>query len=266
MEADILGTSKSFTRSATDHLLKVLFSLCQLDSRQVLFLVITMNSGKARRPAAEISKDPVLMTKLSNAISPNDAHAIDLKYHELCWTQYVFHVRRDHASGNAKSTGDLPMQMSCLIELINLVELQTQNKAYIPMDHIEATHISMLGGSEEAQKHKPTLTWQWLKDKLLQELPSVKSVRQKDRWKPSVLYCPEACEEDMVHTSMMQSYESEMDNSKMLYKTVKLICCMQKHCRLHWRKEKVRHGNSWSILFFSHCLVSVHDICFVLSL
>jgi len=161
------------------------------------------------------------MTRLSNAISQNDAHAIDLKYHKLCWTQHVFHVLRDHATNNAKSTmADLPMQMSCLIKLINI----SQSKAYIPMDQIEATHISMLMGSEEAQKHNPTLTSQWLKDKILQELPSVKSVRQKDRRKPSVLCYPEACEEDMVHTSMMQSYESEMSNSKMLYKTAKLIC------------------------------------------
>ena len=28
----------------------------------------------------------------------------------------------------------------------------------------------------------------------------------------------------MVHTSMIQSYENELDNSKMLYKTAKLIC------------------------------------------
>jgi len=137
----------------------------------------------------------------------------------------VFHVVRDHTSDCAKSTtADLPMQMSCLIELISLVELQTQNKAYIPMDQREATHISILGGSEEALKHNATPTRQWLKDKVLQELPSVKSARQKDRWKPSVLYYPGAWEEDMVHTSMMQSYESEMDNSKMLYQTAKLIC------------------------------------------
>ena len=51
----------------------------------------------------------------------------------------------------------------------------------------------------------------------------MKSMRQKDRRKPSVLYYPEACEENMVHISMMQIYESEMDNSKMLYKTAKLI-------------------------------------------
>jgi len=89
-----------------------------------------MDSGKALRQAVEISKDPVLMTRLRNAISPNDAHAIDLEYHKLCWTQHVFHVLRDHASDNAKSTAaDLPMQMLCLIELINFLELQSQNKA-----------------------------------------------------------------------------------------------------------------------------------------
>ncbi len=54
----------------------------------------------------------------------------------------------------------------------------------------------MIAKSDEAQKHIPTLTRQWLKDKILLELPTVKSVRQKDRRKPSVLYCPEACEED----------------------------------------------------------------------
>jgi len=30
---------------------------------------------------------------------------------------------------------------------------------------------------------------------ILQQLPSVKSVMQKDRRQPSVLYCPKACEE-----------------------------------------------------------------------
>ena len=101
-----------------------------------------MNSGKALRQAAEISKDPVLMTRLSNAISPNDAHAMDLKYRKLCWTQHVFHVLKDHARDKAKSTAaDLQMQMSCLIELINLVELQTQNKAYIPMLAISVSDV-----------------------------------------------------------------------------------------------------------------------------
>ena len=179
---------------------------------------------KAPKQAIHITQNPVLMTRLNNAISPSDAHALDVRYHKPCWTQHVFRVVRDDARNQPTlTTADLPMQTLCLIELINIVDIQTQNKAYLPMDAIETTYISMLGGNDEAQKHTPTLKQQWLKDKMLSELPSVTSVRQKDRRKSSVLYCPEACEEDMVHTSMMQDHVSEMENTKMLYKTAKLI-------------------------------------------
>ena len=164
------------------------------------------------------------MTRLNNAISPSDAHAIDVRYHKVCWTRHVFHVLRDDACNQAKSTETaLPMQIPCLIELINLVDFQTQNKAYIPMDVIEKTYISMLGGSDEVQKHIPTLTRQWLKDKILSELPTVKSVRQKDRRKSAVLYCPKACEEDMVYCSLMKNDNSEMENTMMIHKTAKLV-------------------------------------------
>ena len=165
------------------------------------------------------------MTRLNNAISPGDAHAIDVRYHKVCWTRHVFHVLRDDACNQVKSPQiPLPMQMSCLIELINLVDVHTQSKAYLPMDVIETTYISMLGGKDEAQKHIPTLTRQWLKDKILPELPTVKSTRQKDRRKPSLLYCPEACEEDMVCTSLMQNSTNEIEKTKMIYKTAKMVC------------------------------------------
>ena len=52
----------------------------------------------------------------------------------------------------------------------------------------------------------------------------MKLVRQKERRKPSLLFCPESCEEDIVYTSLMQDDTSEMDNTMMKYKTAKLIC------------------------------------------
>jgi len=48
-------------------------------------------------------------------------------------------------------------------------------------------------------------------------------VRQKDRRKPSLLYCPEACEEDMVYISSMQNSTNEIEKTKMIYKTAKMI-------------------------------------------
>ena len=106
----------------------------------------------------------------------------------------------------------LPMQIPCLIELINLVDFQTQSKAYLPMDVIETTHTSMLGGSDETQKHVPTLTRQWLKDKILSEL----ATEAEHRIKQAILYCPEACEVDMVYSSLMQNVSSEMEDTMMI--------------------------------------------------
>ena len=75
-------------------------------------------------------------------------------------------------------------------------------------------------------RHKNTLilTQQWLKNKILSELPTVKSVRQKDRRKPSLLYYPEECEEDMVYSSLMQNVTSELEMTRMIYKIVKIVC------------------------------------------
>ena len=224
MEPSTPGILTTFTRSATEPLSKDQCFFCQVDDDQRLFTGRTGNSGKALKQAIHIAQNLVLMTRLNNAISPSDAHALDVRYHKLFWTQHVFRVIGDGARNQTTpTTADLPMQTSCLIELINIVDIQTQNKAYLPMDVFEITYISMLGGNDEAQKHTPALNRQWLKDKMLSELPSLTSVRQKDRRKPSVLYCPEACEEDMFHTSMMQEHASEMDNTKMVYKTAKLI-------------------------------------------
>lgn len=65
----------------------------------------------------------------------------------------MFHVLSEEACTQASSTKiDLPIQIQCLIELINLLDFQTQNKAYLPMDAIETTYISVLGDSDEAKK------------------------------------------------------------------------------------------------------------------
>ncbi len=133
-----------FTRSATEPLSKHQCFFCQLDTGEDLFTVRTENSGKALRQAVEISQDRVLVTRLANAISPNDAHAIDVRYHKLCWTRHVFHVLREHTKDNTSTSTDLPMQTSCLIELINLVDSQTLNKARLPMNTIETADLSCL--------------------------------------------------------------------------------------------------------------------------
>ena len=126
------SSSTPITRSATEPLRRdYCIFFWQKDDGQNLFTVRTENAGKALRQAVEISQSQVLMTQLNNAISPSDAHALDVRYHKVCWTWHIFHVLRDDASNQAKfMQTPLLMQIPCLIKLINLVDKHTQNKAY----------------------------------------------------------------------------------------------------------------------------------------
>ncbi len=78
----------------------------------------------------------------------------------------------------------------------------------------------MLGGLEALANHSPAYTRQWLKDKVMAELPSIRSVLQKDRRNAPVLYSPAACEADMVQSAIVTG---EVDNMKCIYKSAQLI-------------------------------------------
>lgn len=223
LEIDEPSTSSEspFTRSSTLPLNKNLCFFCQMDdSQEELSKVSTKNAGDALKNAVEASQNAVFRTRLNTSISTSDAHAIDIRYHKSCWTKHVFHVLRDEDTKANKQTSDCSMQIVSLIELINLIDIQTQNKAYLSMDDIEMTYVNMLGGVEALESHVPTFTRKWLKDKILSELPNVKSVLQPNRRKSAVLYSPEACEEGMVHTAITSN---DMDEMKFIYKSAQQV-------------------------------------------
>ena len=213
------GWSPTFTWSCTVPLDKAQCFFCQEDNGQQLFKVCSNNSGEALKAAVEMSHNEALKTRLNTSISSTDAHAIDVRYHKSCWTKHVFHARRDGADTRITPEQRL-MQAGCLIELMNLIELQTQNKAYLSMDEIEKTYVNMLG-EECLKNHSPAFSRKWLKEKILAELPTVKSVLPKNRRKPAILYSPDACEEDMVHSSITS--DNDMDNMKTIFKAAKTI-------------------------------------------
>ena len=95
------------------------------------------------------------------------------------------------------------IQNACFIELVNLIDIQTKNKAYLSMEDIETTYVNMLGGPEALANHSPAFTRHWLKDKIMAELPSIRSVLQKSRRSPAILNCPAACEADMVQSAII---------------------------------------------------------------
>lgn len=133
----------------------------------------------------------------------------------------MFHVLRDDTREGPK-TKQSTTQVSSFVELLNIVDCQTNEGAYLSMQDVENTYVGMLGGTEALERHSPAFTRQWLKDKILSELPHVKAVRQKNMQRPSVLYCPEACEGGMVHTAIT-STDDDTDNMKTLYKSAVFI-------------------------------------------
>jgi len=107
------GYLAPFTRSATEQLIKG--SLLHL--------------SKGWWPESVQVTNWKCWASQNSAISPRDAHAIAVRYHKVCWTQHVFHVLRDDACNQTKPTKTyIPMQIPCLIELINLHHFQHQRR------------------------------------------------------------------------------------------------------------------------------------------
>ena len=95
------------------------------------------------------------MTRLNSFISPSGAHVMDVQYHKSSWRNNVFHVIRDEASRPPSSTKkEVPLQIPCLIELINVIDIQIKNQAYLHMDDVERMLIICL---EEWRKQKKNI-------------------------------------------------------------------------------------------------------------
>jgi len=209
------GSSLPFTRSRTNPLDKKVCFFCQQENNQQLYTVRTENAGKCLKEAVERSDNAALKTRLSTCISPGDAHAIDVLYHKDCWTSNVFNTLR----AKKPRTTKIPFsQRSSLLELINLIDVKTQHKAYISMEDIETTYVNMLD-PDDFEGHVPPFSRKWLKEKILTELPHLKSVRPNVR-KPAVIYSPHVCEEDLVNMQMTIDMEEE-NSMKNIYKAAK---------------------------------------------
>lgn len=170
--------SAPFTRSSTRLLDKDLCFFCQERGNERLLTVRTANAGKALKRAMKSCTDPKLRTRYSVCIADGDAHTMDVQHHKSCWTKHVFHFQRDR-SKEAQRTKQDPTQVASLIELINIIQNETKDGAYLSMQDIENTYVTLLGGSEALANHSPAYSRRWLKEIILSELPELKSARQK---------------------------------------------------------------------------------------
>lgn len=81
--------------------------------------VVTDTAGKSFKKAIEISQNPKFAVKLCTAIDPEDAHAIDIRYHTNCWNRHVINIL--HAS-DKPSKENIADEATAKIEFLSLVE------------------------------------------------------------------------------------------------------------------------------------------------
>ena len=88
----------------------------------MLFNVRTLSGGESLRKAITLSGNEKLAVKLNTAITSNDAHSIDIKYHKNCWLNSVTNILRKPAPAFG-----VPVRMAseivAKIEFLTLTEI-----------------------------------------------------------------------------------------------------------------------------------------------
>lgn len=155
--------SQQITRSKTIPYDKNVCFFCEGDAgyRQSLHSVLTSSAGESLRAAIELSSNDKLRVKLSSAIDPSDARAIDIKYHRKCWVNHVTSVlRRGKFQEPAVST-DQPVsyrasKAAAQIEFLATVENTLRNGTILTMSELQEGYESILEANnvENPKMHK----------------------------------------------------------------------------------------------------------------
>ena len=115
-------SAPTFTRSHSNPYDSTLCFFCEEKSGRgnPLFTIRTDKAGWHLHSAIEKSNNDKFRVKLSTAVNPKDAHAIDIQYHNKCWTAHVTNViRKQTTEGSEHNAVD---EVAADIEFISLVE------------------------------------------------------------------------------------------------------------------------------------------------
>ena len=115
-------SAPTFTRSQSKPYDSTLCFFCEEKSsrRNPLFTIRTDEAGWHLHSAIEKSSNDKYRVKLSTAIDPKDAHAIDIQYHNKCWTTQVANVLRKKSL--ERSEHSAVDEVAADIEFISQVE------------------------------------------------------------------------------------------------------------------------------------------------
>ena len=140
----------------------------------------TENAGRALKKAVELSDNERLSVKLNTGINPEDAHAIDIKYHKRCWAKYVTHVHR-RASDPLVPENKKADEFAAEVEFLSLVKGELLDGKVINMGVLQTTYTSILSANNV---RNPTCSRPKLKKLLKREIPDVEFHKTKHANEP----------------------------------------------------------------------------------
>ena len=140
--------SGTFTRSKSTPYKKDLCFFCDKEAahKAPLHKIATDHAGQALKKAIGNSCNETLKVKLNTSLVPEDAHAIDIRYHLKCWAKHVLSVNRN------PSSSDMPKQYeadetAAEVEFISLVEHELHNGKRPDMSSLEESYNEILSGN-----------------------------------------------------------------------------------------------------------------------
>ena len=137
------ASSSSFTRSqSAPYNSDVCFFCDKIGTRRdPLTSCRTTGASLHLHTAIEKSKNGAYRVKLNTALNPTDAHAIDVQYHNKCWSHNVTHVlRKVDPECEERETAD---EVAADIEFISLVEETSLDGMVLSMTDLHATYINI---------------------------------------------------------------------------------------------------------------------------
>ena len=140
-ERELCGTNEALeakqplTHSKTSPYNQDVCFFCDAEGgyRQPPHTVSTLSAGSSLDAAVKKQGDEKLHVKLSTAVDSKDAHAIDIKYHENCWTKHVTNVLRKHST---TSNIEQASEVAAKIEFVTMAEMALKSGKIMNMSQL----------------------------------------------------------------------------------------------------------------------------------
>ena len=171
-----------FTRSSSTPFNRDLCFFCQEVTKEIVHVVSTFNAGKQLKKAVEEGSNHKWKVQLSAAISADDAHAIDVKYHLPCWVQ---NVQRAPKSGTSSDDKEHTLQETNIskiaadIEFVSLVRSLLQAGEILNMTDLKSVYSRILDNN--GVHNVPLPTTQGMKEKINSHIDDVHFMKAKRR-------------------------------------------------------------------------------------